>query len=108
MLPVPDFKERGRGISFHSWHHARAAPQSRSAIELIATNRGARANASPGHISPHFLQTPGRTVVQGEGIEGFQTDLIFGYLLILGVLGLTTDQAMKYAGRRVFRYLEVR
>ena len=38
----------------------------------------------------------------------FQTDLIFGYLLILGILGLTTDQIMKYAGRRVFRYLEVR
>ncbi len=38
----------------------------------------------------------------------FQTDLIFGYLLILGILGLTTDQAMKYAGRRLFRYLEVR
>jgi NitT/TauT family transport system permease protein len=38
----------------------------------------------------------------------FQTDLIFGYLLILGLLGLATDQAMKYAGRRMFRYLEVR
>jgi NitT/TauT family transport system permease protein len=38
----------------------------------------------------------------------FQTDLIFGYLLILGILGLATDQAMKYAGRRFFRYLEVR
>lgn len=38
----------------------------------------------------------------------FQTDLIFGYLLILGVLGLATDQAMKYAGRRLFRYLEIR
>ena len=38
----------------------------------------------------------------------FQTDLIFGYLLILGILGLTTDQAMKYAGRRLFRYLDVR
>ena len=38
----------------------------------------------------------------------FQTDLIFGYLLILGVLGLVTDQAMKYASRRMFRYLEVR
>jgi NitT/TauT family transport system permease protein len=38
----------------------------------------------------------------------FQTDLIFGYLLILGILGLATDQAMKYAGRRLFRYLEVR
>src|SRR5215213_9718796 len=38
----------------------------------------------------------------------FQTDLIFGYLLILGILGLTTDQIMKYAGRRLFRYLAVR
>jgi NitT/TauT family transport system permease protein len=38
----------------------------------------------------------------------FQTDLIFGYLLILGLLGLTTDQAIKYLGRRLFRYLEVR
>jgi NitT/TauT family transport system permease protein len=37
----------------------------------------------------------------------FQTDLIFGYLLILGILGLATDQAMKFAGRRLFRYLEV-
>ncbi len=36
----------------------------------------------------------------------FQTDLIFGYLLILGFLGLATDQAMKFAGRRLFRYLE--
>jgi NitT/TauT family transport system permease protein len=38
----------------------------------------------------------------------FQTDLIFGYLLILGLLGLATDQAMKFAGKRFFRYLEVR
>lgn len=38
----------------------------------------------------------------------FQTDLIFGYLLILGFLGLATDQAMKAIGRRLFRYLEVR
>ena len=37
----------------------------------------------------------------------FQTDLIFGYLLILGILGLATDQAMKYVGRRLFRYREV-
>jgi NitT/TauT family transport system permease protein len=36
----------------------------------------------------------------------FQTDLIFGYLLILGVLGLITDQAMKAAGRYLFRYQE--
>jgi len=38
----------------------------------------------------------------------FQTDLIFGYLLILGILGLASDQAMKFAGRKLFRYLDVR
>lgn len=38
----------------------------------------------------------------------FQTELIFGYLLILGILGLVTDQTMKFAGRKVFRYLQVR
>ena len=38
----------------------------------------------------------------------FQTDTIFGYLLLLGVLGLTTDQAMKLAHRRLFRYLQAR
>jgi NitT/TauT family transport system permease protein len=38
----------------------------------------------------------------------FQTDLIFGYLLILVILGLLTDQVMKYAGRRLFRYLDAR
>jgi NitT/TauT family transport system permease protein len=37
----------------------------------------------------------------------FQTDTIFGYLLLLGILGLATDQAMKSAGRRLFRYLQV-
>lgn len=37
----------------------------------------------------------------------FQTDTIFGYLLLLGVLGLATDQAMKWAHRRLFRYLRV-
>jgi NitT/TauT family transport system permease protein len=35
----------------------------------------------------------------------FQTDTIFGYLLLLGILGLATDQAMKWASRRLFRYL---
>ena len=38
----------------------------------------------------------------------FQTDLMFGYLLLLGILGLATDQGMKYLGRRFFRYLETR
>jgi NitT/TauT family transport system permease protein len=37
----------------------------------------------------------------------FLTDLIFGYLLLLGILGLATDQVMKYAGRRLFRHREV-
>jgi NitT/TauT family transport system permease protein len=35
----------------------------------------------------------------------FQTDTIFGYLLLLGVLGLATDQAMKWMSRKLFRYL---
>ncbi|HUL09363.1 MAG TPA: ABC transporter permease [Candidatus Acidoferrum sp.] len=38
----------------------------------------------------------------------FQTDTIFAYLLLLGALGLTTDQAMKLAHRRLFRYLRAR
>jgi NitT/TauT family transport system permease protein len=38
----------------------------------------------------------------------FQTDTIFGYLLLLGMLGLATDQSMKLAHRRLFRYLRVR
>lgn len=38
----------------------------------------------------------------------FQTDTIFGYLLLLGMLGLATDQAMKIAGRHLFRYLRTR
>jgi NitT/TauT family transport system permease protein len=38
----------------------------------------------------------------------FQTDTIFGYLLVLGMLGLATDQAMKATGRRLFRYLKAR
>jgi NitT/TauT family transport system permease protein len=38
----------------------------------------------------------------------FQTDTIFGYLLLLGILGLATDQGMKLASRGLFRYLQVR
>jgi ABC-type nitrate/sulfonate/bicarbonate transport system permease component len=33
---------------------------------------------------------------------------MFGYLLLLGILGLATDQAMKLAHRRLFRYLRTR
>ncbi len=38
----------------------------------------------------------------------FATDTIFGYLLILGILGLLTDQVMKALGHRFFRYLDIR
>lgn len=38
----------------------------------------------------------------------FQTDTIVGYILVLGVLGLVTDQVMKALGRRMFRYAEAR
>lgn len=38
----------------------------------------------------------------------FQTDTIFGYLLLLGLLGLVTDQTMKLVARRLFRYLQAR
>jgi NitT/TauT family transport system permease protein len=38
----------------------------------------------------------------------FQTETIIGYILVLGVLGLVTDQVMKATGRRMFRYAEAR
>jgi NitT/TauT family transport system permease protein len=38
----------------------------------------------------------------------FQTDTIIGYILLLGVLGLVTDQFMKWLGRRAFGYAEER
>jgi len=38
----------------------------------------------------------------------FQTDLILGYILLLGCFGLATDQAMKAIGRRMFRYIGAR
>lgn len=38
----------------------------------------------------------------------FQTDTIVGYILVLGVLGLITDQVMKALGRRMFSYAEAR
>ncbi|MGH2989660.1 MAG: ABC transporter permease [Microbacterium sp.] len=38
----------------------------------------------------------------------FQTETIIGYLLVLGVLGLLTDQLMKASGRRLFRWAEER
>lgn len=36
----------------------------------------------------------------------FQTDTIIGYVLVLGILGLVSDQMMKFVGRRMFKYLE--
>ena len=38
----------------------------------------------------------------------FATDTIFGYLLVLGVLGLAFDQGMRALGRVLFRYQKVR
>lgn len=38
----------------------------------------------------------------------FQTDTIIGYILVLGVLGLITDQTMRFIGRMAFRYQGVR
>jgi NitT/TauT family transport system permease protein len=38
----------------------------------------------------------------------FQTELIIGYILLLGCFGLVTDQAMKALGRRMFRYMAAR
>lgn len=40
------------------------------------------------------------------GQRYFETDLIIGYILVLGVLGLLTDQIMKAIGRRWFRWAE--
>ncbi|MET3616049.1 NitT/TauT family transport system permease protein [Rhizobium aquaticum] len=34
----------------------------------------------------------------------FQTDTAIGYIVVLGVLGLLTDQIMKFLGKRMFRY----
>jgi NitT/TauT family transport system permease protein len=36
----------------------------------------------------------------------FETDLIIGYILVLGALGLFFDQTMKFLSRRFFRYEE--
>ena len=36
----------------------------------------------------------------------FNTDTIIGYLIVLGMLGLITDQAMKFAARVAFRWAE--
>ncbi len=36
----------------------------------------------------------------------FQTDTVIGYIVVLGLLGLISDQIMKFAGKRMFRYGE--
>lgn len=38
----------------------------------------------------------------------FETSTIIAYILVLGVLGLFTDQLMKAVGRRLFRYTALR
>jgi NitT/TauT family transport system permease protein len=39
------------------------------------------------------------------GQRYFQTDTIIGYVVLLGVLGLVSDQMMKFVGTRLFRHL---
>jgi len=38
------------------------------------------------------------------GQRYFQTDTIITYVVVLGILGLITDQIMRAIGRRMFRY----
>jgi NitT/TauT family transport system permease protein len=42
------------------------------------------------------------------GRKFFTYDKIVGYLLVLGVIGLLTDQGLRAAGRRMFRHEQVR
>jgi NitT/TauT family transport system permease protein len=43
-----------------------------------------------------------------NGQRYFETNLIIAYILVLGVLGLFTDQVMKLLGRQLFGYAEER
>jgi NitT/TauT family transport system permease protein len=48
----------------------------------------------------------GYRITQGQRF--LETDLIIGYVIVLGVLGLVFDQLMRALGRRFFRYLKGR
>jgi len=48
----------------------------------------------------------GYRITQGQRF--LETDLIIGYVIVLGVLGLIFDQLMRGLGRRFFRYLKGR
>lgn len=48
----------------------------------------------------------GYRITQGQRF--LETDLIIGYVIVLGVLGLVFDQIMRGLGRRFFRYLKGR
>lgn len=48
----------------------------------------------------------GYRITQGQRF--LETDLIIGYVIVLGVLGLLFDQIMRGLGRRFFRYLKGR
>jgi NitT/TauT family transport system permease protein len=53
-------------------------------------------------------------VVSGFGYRinraqvGIDNELVFAYIVVLGVLGLVTDQGMRLLGRRLFRWSEAR
>jgi NitT/TauT family transport system permease protein len=42
------------------------------------------------------------------GQRYFETELIIAYVLIIGVLGLFTDQVMKLVGNRLFAWASAR
>lgn len=48
----------------------------------------------------------GYRITQGQRF--LETDLIIGYVIVLGILGLVFDQLMRGLGRRFFRYLKGR
>ena len=69
----------------------------------------ASAGPGPGSSSPSSSpRPPGSATASPRRSASSRPTSIFGYLLLLGILGLATDQAMKLAGRRFFRYLDVR
>ena len=58
-----------------------------SAAELTSKNRGARADRRSGNESHDFIQIPRRTIVQGEGVETLQADLVLANRFTYGEIG---------------------
>ena len=65
----------------------------------------ASAGRGPGSCSPSWSRRPRVSATASPVSQRyFQTDMIIGYMLVLGLLGLLTDQVMKAIGRKLFRY----